>query len=122
MRSFNSAFLISNNSLEFKKMETIINIFQTLAFPVAINVVLFLFIWWFGKRTLEENKQRYEQLEQRGNEYIKFLQTANIEQTATAKETAAALKENAQALNRFSMVMEKFSTLIERIIIHNKQV
>ena len=90
---------------------------------MAINVVLFFFIWKFGKRILEENKQRYDQVEKRSAEYIQYLQTANIEQTAAikesaaaAKENAAALKENAQALNRFSLMLERFSTLIEKII------
>jgi hypothetical protein len=98
-------------------METdILNIFQSLAFPVAINVVLFVFIWWFGRRIMDDNKQRYEQLEKRSNEYIQFLQTAHIEQTAAAKENAAALKENAQALNRFSVVLEKFSEIMDKLM------
>jgi len=100
-----------------------INIFQNLAFPVAINVVLFIFIWWFGKKILEDNRQRYEQMSKRSDEYIKFLQLAHVEQTGAiresataAKENAAALKENAQSLNRFSVVLEKFSTMIDKII------
>lgn len=105
-------------------METdILNIFQSLAFPVAINVVLFIFIWRFGKKLLDENKLRYDQMEKRSNDFVVYLQTANIEQTAAikesaaaAKENAAALKENAQALNRFSLMLEKFSTLLEKII------
>lgn len=100
-----------------------LNIFQSVAFPVAINVILFYFIWKFGKRIMDDNKTRYEQLEKRSNEYVQFLQTAHVEQTAAiresaeaAKENATALKENAAALNRFSVVLEKFSTMLERMI------
>ena len=99
-----------------------VSIFQNLAFPVAINVVLFVFIWWFGKKILEDNKERYEQMSKRSDEYIKYLQLAYVEQTGAiresataAKENAAALKENAQALNRFSLVLEKFSFLLRNI-------
>ena len=75
------------------------------------------------KKILEDNKERYEQMSKRSDEYIKFLQLAHVEQTGAiresataAKENAAALKENAQALNRFSLVLEKFSTMIDKII------
>ena len=90
-------------------METeVVNIFQTFAFPVALDVVLILVIWGIAKRFLAEFQKRSEEAAAANEKLVGYLMQHNI-------ETTAAITENAQALNRFSKVLEKFEEKLNNI-------
>lgn len=76
-----------------------ISIFQNLAYPVAVSVILFLCIIWFGRRMLDEIKAKEQKNAQLISQYIEHLQTAN---GALVK----ALTDNTDALTRFSRLLE----------------
>jgi hypothetical protein len=97
-------------------METeLVNIFQTFAFPVALDVVLILVIWGIAKRFLVEFQQRTEEAGKANEKLVAYLMQHNIEVTAAITENATAMRENAQALNRFSMVLEKIEVKLNNI-------
>lgn len=80
------------------EMDTIA-IFQNLAYPIAVSVVLFLSIAYFGKHLLKEMQEREKGNEQLRADYIEYLQKCNTELTQ-------ALKDNTAALARFSKILE----------------
>lgn len=80
-----------------------IGIFQNLAYPIAVSVVLFVGLAWFGRKMLDIFKTRESDSNKLVAKYLEHLETAN---TTLAK----ALNDNADALLRFSKVLE----LIER--------
>ena len=87
--------------------ETFINVFQSLAYPVAVSVILFAAMGWFGKKALEYiNKNNEESLKLR-DKYIEYLQFANT-------ELVGAIKENSTAFNRFSEVLEKLEKKLKK--------
>lgn len=94
-------------------METsIIHIFETFAYPIAVSVVLFLTVYQFGKKILADIRSREESSSKLRDQYIAYLQMANVELTA-------AVKENATAFNRFSAVLERLENTINN---GNKQI
>lgn len=76
-----------------------IGIFQNLAYPIAVSVVLFGCIAWFGRKLLEIIKAREADNNRLIAQYLEFLQKANI-------ELSKAVSDNADALLRFSKVLE----------------
>lgn len=79
--------------------DTTISIFQNLAYPVAVSVVLFLCVIWFGRKLLDEMKIREKNNAVLTTQYIEHLQNAN---SALVK----ALGDNTDALARFSRILE----------------
>lgn len=77
-----------------------VEIFQNLAYPVAVSVILFVAMGWFGKKALEIVRKNNEENVKLRDKYIEYLQFANT-------ELVGAIKENSTAFNRFSEVLEK---------------
>ncbi|MBQ3658315.1 MAG: hypothetical protein II956_15975 [Bacteroidales bacterium] len=96
-------------------METeFVSIFQSLAYPVAVSVILFLAIAFCSKKMLEDYHKRDDEAAKLREQYIQYLQMNHIELTAAVRESSSAIKEITQAINRFSMVLEKIETLIHK--------
>ena len=82
-------------------METeFVSIFQSLAYPVAVSVILFIAIGYFAKKMLEYIKKHEEENNKLRDQYIAYLQKANA-------ELIGVVKENTVAFNSFSIVLEK---------------
>ncbi len=62
----------------------------------------------FAKKMLADIHAREEASSKLRDQYISYLQMANVELTG-------AIKENATAFNRFSAVLEKLETTIKKI-------
>jgi hypothetical protein len=78
-----------------------VSIFQNLAYPVAVSVILFLCAIWFGRKMLEEMRTKEKNYATLFTQYVDFLQKSN---SALSK----ALTDNADALLKFSRVLEIF--------------
>lgn len=76
-----------------------VEIFQNLAYPIAVSAILFLSLVSFAKNFLKEMRERDKNNEQMRSEYINYLQKCNSELTCS-------IKENTEALNRFSKILE----------------
>jgi sensor domain CHASE-containing protein len=83
-------------------METVdaVGIFQNLAYPVAVSVILFLAVFFIVKKMLAEMQLREEANTKLRDKYIEYLQKSNA-------ELVSAINENSKAFNRFSQVLEK---------------
>lgn len=89
-------------------METdFINIFQSLAYPVAVSVLLFAAIGYFSKKLLEDMKQREVENIKLRDKFIEYLQDNQKQLTTVINENAAAFKETSMAINKFSIILEK---------------
>lgn len=77
--------------------ETFLNIFQQLAFPVAVSVVLFVVVFYL----IKENKQQQK-------EFIQNLQQTN-------KDLVSVISENTKAINRFSTLIIKFQEQVKKL-------
>ena len=80
--------------------ETAVSVFQNLAYPVAVSVILFVAMGWFGKKIFEYIRKHEEENNKLRDQYIAYLQKANA-------ELIGVVKENTVAFNSFSIVLEK---------------
>jgi flagellar biosynthesis/type III secretory pathway M-ring protein FliF/YscJ len=82
-------------------METeFVGIFQSLAYPVAVSVILFMAVWFGAKSVLADIRRREEANTKLRDQYIQFLQEAHVKLTA-------AIEQNSTAFNRFSQTLQK---------------
>jgi hypothetical protein len=88
-------------------METeFVSIFQNLAYPVAVSVILFLIGGYFGKKILAQMHEREVANAKLRDQYIDYLQKANTDLTS-------AVRENATAFNNFSKTLEEFKEVLK---------
>jgi hypothetical protein len=83
-----------------------INIFQSLAYPVAVSVILFIAGGYFAKRILAQMHERETENNKLRDQYIEYLQKSNAELTG-------AIRENATAFNRFSETLSDFKNVLK---------
>ncbi len=93
-----------------------INIFQTLAYPVAVSAVLFYVLWRIGKQTIESINHREQEYTKIQQQHIAYMQAQNLELMGAIKENTLTFRELISALNRFSKVLEN---LERKLIINN---
>ena len=79
-----------------------IDIFQNLAFPVAVCCVLFGIMVYFGKKSIGIITDMMKRSETERQAYTDYLQRSNAELVST-------IKENTQAFRRFSKVLCQIS-------------
>ncbi|MBR2105246.1 MAG: hypothetical protein IJ933_08225 [Bacteroidales bacterium] len=94
----------------------IVNIFQTLAYPVAVSAVLFYVLWRIGKQTIESINHREQEYTKIQQQHIAYMQAQNVELMGAIKENTLTFRELISALNRFSKVLEN---LERKLIINN---
>ena len=93
-----------------------INIFQSLAYPVAVSAVLFYVLWRIGKQTIESINHREQEYTKIQQQHIAYMQAQNVELMGAIKENTLTFRELISALNRFSKVLEN---LERKLIINN---
>lgn len=93
-----------------------INIFQSLAYPVAVSAVLFWAIWKIGRQTVENINKREVEYAKVQQQHIAYMQAQNLELMGAIKENSQTFRELISALNRFSKVLEN---LEKKLIINN---
>jgi hypothetical protein len=55
-----------------------INIFQSLAYPVAVSAVLFYVLWRIGKQTIESINHREQEYTKIQQQHIADMQAQNL--------------------------------------------
>jgi len=95
--------------------ESFINIFQTLAYPVAVSILLFFAIGYSSKKMWEDVHKREDENLKLRDKFIEYLQDSHSKLTSVINENAAAAKETAIAINRFSVILEKIEKKIKEI-------
>ena len=78
----------------------VVNIFQNLAFPVAVCCVLFAVLIYFFKKIIEIIREAIMQVTAERKEHLEHLKSVNVELTKV-------IQENTAAFNRFSSILNK---------------
>mgnify|MGYP003296233404 CR=1 FL=1 len=88
--------------------ETFLTIFQQLAFPVAVSVVLFVFVFYLMKAQKKQQEEYIKNLQEQQNEYIQSLKQTN-------SNLVAIISDNTKAFNRFSTLMIKQQEQVKKL-------
>lgn len=83
-------------------MSEIISIFESLAFPVAVCVILFCILFFFVKKALGMLTEILKGNEERQKEYVDYLKSSNA-------ELVSVVKKNTEAIVKFSFILEKIT-------------
>lgn len=77
-----------------------VELFQNLAFPVAVCCILFAIVIYFAKKIILAVTNLIEQYNQERQNYIEYLQKSNA-------ELATTIKDNTEAFKHFSQLLQK---------------
>lgn len=83
-------------------MSEITSIFEQLAFPVAVCVILFVILFFFIKKALGMLTEILKGNEQKQADYVDYLKTSNA-------KLIAVIEKNTEAIQKFSYVLEKIT-------------
>lgn len=83
-------------------MSEITSIFEQLAFPVAVCVILFVILFFFIKKALGMLTEILKGNEQKQAEYVDYLKTSNA-------KLVSVVEKNTEAILKFSYVLEKLT-------------
>jgi hypothetical protein len=83
-------------------MSEITTIFEQLAFPVAVCVILFVILFFFIKKALGMLTEILKGNEQKQADYVDYLKTSNA-------KLIAVIEKNTEAIQKFSYVLEKIT-------------
>lgn len=83
-------------------MSEITSIFEQLAFPVAVCVILFCILFFFVKKALGMLTEILKGNEERQKEYVDYLKSSNA-------ELVSVVKKNTEAIVKFSFILEKIT-------------
>ena len=83
-------------------MSEISQIFENLAFPVAVGVILFCILFFFVKKALSMLTEILKGNEQKQSEYVDYLKTSNA-------KLISVIEKNTEAIQKFSYVLEKIT-------------
>lgn len=83
-------------------MSEITSIFESLAFPVAVCVILFVILFFFIKKALGMLTEILKGNEQKQAEYVDYLKTSNA-------KLVSVVEKNTEAILKFSYVLEKLT-------------
>jgi len=89
-------------------MQETVSVFQNLAYPVAVSVILFIAFGIFARKIMNEMHEREEANNKLRDQYIDYLQKSNAELTS-------AIRENATAFNRFSETLADFRSVLREL-------
>lgn len=82
-------------------MEGLLDIFERLAFPVAVSVTLFAILIFFVKRALGMISTILKENEEKSKEYIEHLKSSNA-------RLVSVVEENTDIIKKFSYLLEQY--------------
>lgn len=89
-----------------------LSLFQNIAFPVAVSVLLFWFLYQIVKKEISQNDNAMQLISEANKKHIEDLQAQNLRLANIISENTKALSENT----------EVFKTLMELLkFIQNKK-
>lgn len=80
-----------------------INLFQNIAFPIAVSVLLFWFLYQIVKKEISQNDTAMELISEANKKHIEDLQAQNLRLANIISENTKALSENTEV---FKTLME----------------
>lgn len=79
------------------------SLFQNVAFPVAVSVLLFWFLYQFVKKEINQNDTAMQLISEANKKHIEDLQAQNLRLANIISENTKALSENTEV---FKTLME----------------
>lgn len=80
-----------------------INLFQNIAFPIAVSVLLFWFLYQIVKKEISQNDTAMELISEANKKHIEDLQAQNLRLANIISENTKALSDNTEV---FKTLME----------------
>lgn len=80
-----------------------LNLFQNIAFPIAVSVLLFWFLYQIVKREISQNDTAMNLISEANKKHIEDLQAQNLRLSNIISENTKALAENTEV---FKSLME----------------
>ena len=80
-----------------------ISVFENIAFPIAVSVLLFWFLYQIVKREISQNDSAMSIISEANKKHIEDLQSQNLRLSNIIAENTKALAENTQV---FKSLME----------------
>ena len=80
-----------------------LNLFQNIAFPIAVSVLLFWFLYQIVKKEISQNDSAMSIISEANKQHIADLQAQNLRLSNIIAENTKALSENTQV---FKALME----------------
>ena len=88
-------------------MESIANIFQNIAFPVAVCAVLFYALYYIIKMGLRQNDDAVKIVKEAQQQHLDYLQRQNEKLAAIIADCTKALTENTIAFKKLLLLIEQ---------------
>lgn len=85
-------------------MNELVNVFQSLAFPIAFCIVLLYFLVFLIKRELKQNENTDTQVNAINERFINYLQEYNT-------KLSNIIAENTKAFNSLIKLLENVNTI-----------
>ena len=73
-----------------------LNLFQNIAFPIAVSVLLFWFLYQIVKKEISQNDSAMSIISEANKQHIADLQAQNLRLSNIIAENTKALSENTQ--------------------------
>ena len=73
-----------------------LNIFENIAFPIAVSVLLFWFLYQIVKKEISQNDSAMSLISEANKKHIEDLQAQNLRLSNIIAENTKALSENTQ--------------------------
>ena len=80
-----------------------LDLFENIAFPIAVSVLLFWFLYQIVKREISQNDSAMSLISEANKKHIEDLQSQNLRLSNIIAENTKALSENTQV---FKALME----------------
>lgn len=80
-----------------------LNLFQNIAFPIAVSVLLFWFLYQIVKKEVNQNDDAMNLISEANKQHIEDLQAQNLRLANIISENTKALSENTEV---FKTLME----------------
>lgn len=72
------------------------NLFQNIAFPIAVSVLLFWFLYQIVKKEINQNDNAMQLISEANKKHIEDLQAQNLRLANIISENTKALSENTE--------------------------
>lgn len=83
-----------------------LNLFQNIAFPIAVSVLLFWFLYQIVKKEISQNDTAMQLISDANKKHIEDLQAQNERLTRIIAENTAVIAENTAAYKQLISLIE----------------
>lgn len=83
-----------------------LNLFQNIAFPIAVSVLLFWFLYQIVKKEINQNDNAIQFIVDANKKHIEDLQTQNERLTKIIADNTAVISENTKVYKQLISIIE----------------